>query len=133
MESLKKKCGTCVHFFVKPPEVEIARHAPNIAACQPGMPHCLGGQVRGACSKWQERAENGYPMPLGMGPATDSTFSCPLWEGGGPSVKVAGSFNDGGINNGVRAKVESMFPPMSAVAIPAVVVLVKKLKDKFRR
>jgi hypothetical protein len=62
------------------------------------MPHCLGGQVRGGCAKWEEREAMGLPMPLGSGPAIDSTFVCPLWEAGGPSVKQVGSFNTGSPN-----------------------------------
>lgn len=90
---MSKKCGTCIHFYVKPIEVEVAQHAPHISRCQPGMPHCLGGQVRGGCGKWQERAELGLPMPWGDGPMVESTFGCKLYEPGGPSVKMVGSFN----------------------------------------
>ena len=88
-----RKCGTCINFFVKPNEIEIAQHAPDISRCQPGMPHCLGGQVRGGCGKWEERAEKGMPMPWGDGPLVENTFGCKLWQRGGPSVKQIGSFN----------------------------------------
>jgi hypothetical protein len=90
---IPKKCGTCYHFIVKPDEIALAQHAPSIAACKPGMPHCLGGQVRGACNIWQERAEKGLPMPWGLGPMTESTFGCKLYEPGGPQPKRAGGFN----------------------------------------
>ena len=88
-----KKCGNCVHFWVKRDEVELAQHAPHISECQPGKPHCLGGQVRGACDLWQVRMEKGLPMPWADGPMVESTFVCPLWEKGGPSVKMVGSYN----------------------------------------
>lgn len=112
-----RKCGTCVHFFVKPNEIEVAQHAPHISACQPGMPHCLGGQVRGACGLWQERAEKGMPMPLGMGPAIDSTFSCKLWERGGPSVKQIGSFNtDNSEKETVASAIGGLASPLAVIA-----------------
>ena len=57
-------------------EAEIAVHAPHISQCQPGMPHCLGGQVRGSCDVWQERKARGYPMPWSDGPMVESTFFC---------------------------------------------------------
>ena len=88
-----RKCGTCINFYVKPNEIEIAQHAPDISRCQPGMPHCLGGQVRGGCAKWEERAEKGMPMPWGDGPMVENTFGCKLWQRGGPSVKQIGSLN----------------------------------------
>ena len=89
-----KKCGNCNNFVLKSrDEVEIAIHAPHISECQPGKPHCLGGQVRGSCTKWQERIDDGLPMPFGPGPMTESTFVCPLWEKGGPRVKAIGSYN----------------------------------------
>jgi hypothetical protein len=91
-----RKCGTCIHFYVKPNEIEIAQHAPDISACQPGMPHCLGGQVRGGCGRWEERAQMGLPMPWGDGPMVENTFGCKLWQRGGPSVKQIGSFNVSG-------------------------------------
>ena len=86
------KCGTCIHFHVKPPEVEIARQTMHISDCKPGF-NCLGGQVRGSCSQWMQRAEDDLPMPWGEGPMVESTFGCKLWEAGGPSVKMAGSPN----------------------------------------
>jgi len=92
-QKIPKKCGTCFHFIVKPDEIAIAQHAPPISQCQPGKPHCLGGQVRGSCTQWEERAEKGYPMPWGMGPMVESVFSCPLWAPGGPRPRVAGGFN----------------------------------------
>ena len=88
-ETPPKKCGTCYWFIVKPDEIAVAQHAPPISECQPGKPHCLGGQVRGACEKWQERAQLGYEMPWGDGPMVESTFGCPLWKAGGPRPKGA--------------------------------------------
>ena len=122
-----RKCGTCVHFFVKPIEVEVAQHAPHISACQPGMPHCLGGQVRGACALWQERAEKGMPMPLGMGPAIDSTFSCKLWERGGPSVKQIGSFNTGNTSEQKKGITEHATSPLAIIAGIVALGAVKKI------
>jgi len=90
---IPKKCGTCYHFIVKPDEIALAQHAPSIADCKPGMPHCLGGQVRGACSVWEERAEKGLPMPWGFGAMVESTFSCKLYKPGGPRPRMAGGFN----------------------------------------
>jgi hypothetical protein len=88
-----KKCGNCKHFIVKHNEIELARHAPHVSQCQPGMPHCLGGQVRGACAVWQERAERGYKMPWGLGPMVESTFFCRLWKEGGPTPRTIGGAN----------------------------------------
>ena len=89
-----RKCGNCFNFVLKSrDEIDIAIHAPHISQCQPGLPHCLGGQVRGSCTKWEERAEKGYPMPWGDGPMVESTFFCRLWEKGGPRVKAIGSYN----------------------------------------
>lgn len=122
-----RKCGTCVHFFVKPIEVEVAQHAPHISACQPGMPHCLGGQVRGACALWQERAEKGMPMPLGMGPAIDSTFSCKLWKRGGPSVKQIGSFNTGNTVEQKKGITEHATSPLAIIAGIVALGAVKKI------
>ena len=91
--AVPKKCGTCFNFIVKPDEIAIAQHAPPISECQPGKPHCLGGQVRGSCTQWEERAEKGYPMPWGMGPMVESVFNCPLWKPGGPRPRMAGGRN----------------------------------------
>lgn len=88
-----KKCGTCKFFWVRADKAELAVKAPHISQCQPGMPHCLGGQVRGACQIWQERARMGLPMPWSDGPMVESTFSCKLWQPGGPSIKRMGSYN----------------------------------------
>ena len=88
-----KKCGTCNHFWVKRDEVQLAVHAPHISECQPGKPHCLGGQVRGACDQWEKRMALGLPMPWADGPMVESTFSCKLWQPGGPRVKMMGSYN----------------------------------------
>jgi hypothetical protein len=88
----KGKCGTCKFFLVKPDEVELAKHAMHIGACQPGI-QCLGGQTRGACAKWQVRAERGMPMPWGNGPMVESTFSCSLYQPGGPTPGRLGSAN----------------------------------------
>jgi hypothetical protein len=90
---MSKKCGTCSHFWVKRDEVELAIHAPHISECQPGKPHCLGGQVRGACDQWQKRMQLGLPMPWADGPMVESTFGCKLWQPGGPRVKTPGSYN----------------------------------------
>lgn len=88
-----KKCGNCKFFWVRADKAELAVKAPHISQCQPGMPHCLGGQVRGACQIWQERARMGLPMPWSDGPMVESTFSCKLWQPGGPSIKRMGSYN----------------------------------------
>ena len=92
---MSNKCGTCIHFQVRNThEAEIAKQGMHISDCKPGAPHCMGGQVRGACGVWMQRAENDLPMPWGEGPLVESTFSCELWEPGGPSLKRAGgSFN----------------------------------------
>jgi hypothetical protein len=79
----ERKCGTCKFFVVRPPEVEIARIARPMSACQPGS-HCSGGPVRGMCMKWKER---GAPTPQ-----MDSTQLCPLYKPGGPSILGEGSF-----------------------------------------
>ena len=109
-----RKCGTCINFYVKPNEVEIAQHAPDISRCQPGMPHCLGGQVRGGCAKWEERAEKGMPMPWGDGAMVENTFGCKLWQRGGPSVKQIGSFN--------VAKDQTRSPMLGNLASPFAVI-----------
>ena len=88
-----KKCGNCVHFIVQPIDLELARHASHVSQCQPGMPHCLGGQVRGACAVWEERAQRGYKMPWGLGPMVESTFFCRLWKEGGPTPRTRGGMN----------------------------------------
>ena len=121
-----RKCGTCIHFFVKPNEVEIARHAPDISKCQPGMPHCLGGQVRGACGKWQERAEKGMKMPWGDGPMVENTFGCKLWERGGPSVKQIGSFSK--INRSLTTA-HPLIAPISAIGVALLTGVAKKFKE----
>jgi hypothetical protein len=89
-----RKCGNCYHFWVKPDEIALAQHAPHISECQPGKPHCLGGQVRGACDVWQERKAKGMPMPWSDGPMVESTFFCRLWQRGGPRSKAVGSYNE---------------------------------------
>ncbi len=79
------KCGTCRHFYVKPPEVDIARIA-RVGNCGPGQ-QCSGGPVRGMCGLWRKR---GAPTPQ-----MESTSVCRLYEPGGPSVvgsQPAGSF-----------------------------------------
>ena len=35
----------------------------------------------------------GLPMPWSDGPMVESTFSCKLWQPGGPSIKRMGSYN----------------------------------------
>ena len=123
-----RKCGTCVHFFVKPNEIEVAQHAPHISACQPGMPHCLGGQVRGACGRWDERAELGMPMPWGDGPLVESTFGCKLWERGGPSVKQIGSFNAD--TEKVEGIISSVSNPIAAILGVVSLGVIKGFTDK---
>jgi hypothetical protein len=124
-----RKCGTCIHFFVKPNEVEIARHAPDISKCQPGMPHCLGGQVRGGCAVWQERAEKGMKMPWGDGPMVENTFGCKLWERGGPSVKQVGSFSK--IEEKIKTGLSNhpFYYPMGAIGVVLLTGLAKKFKS----
>jgi len=78
----EQKCGTCRHFEVRPPEVEIARAAKPMSACGPGQ-YCYGGPVRGTCRKHRTMAE--------------STGRCPSWQAGGPAIRGAtvGSANTG--------------------------------------
>ena len=102
-----KKCGNCNHFWVKRDEIELAIHAPHISECQPGKPHCLGGQVRGACAVWQERMKLGLPMPWADGPMVESTFSCDLWQRGGPRAKQMGSYNKKSSTDKGKANVAS--------------------------
>lgn len=101
--SQKKKCGNCIFFRVRPPEVELAKHALHVGECAPGV-HCMGGQVRGTCDKWAERMEMGLPMPWGDQAMVESTFVCRLWQAGGPSVKLAnGGFNRYNTKRGKKA------------------------------
>jgi hypothetical protein len=89
-----QKCGNCAFFEVRnPSEADLARVAKDEAECAPGEwvfegkrnVGCHGGPVQGLCRKWKER---GAP-----GPAIFSTQWCPLWKGGGPVLRQAGSMN----------------------------------------
>ena len=121
------KCGTCKFFLVKPDEVELAKHAMHIGACQPGV-HCLGGQTRGACAKWQVRIEKGMPMPWGNGPMVESTFSCKLYQPGGPTAGRLGSANhpaqvEPPTTGILESSIESIKSPGAAITFTALGLL----------
>jgi len=129
-----KKCGTCKNFTVKPPEIELAKHAMPIEACGPGI-HCLGGAVRGTCTALGVMTESTKVVPnvpcggrqyVAGGPSMMGAMTPALASRGATAV---GSFSRMGAE---PAPVSSMDGTVLAIAAVAAIPGIRWLVNRFR-